>query len=126
MNSKTDNRKKRNLDTTKWSLAFFLLALMIFSNFYFNHLSSSFRNIVVVSIILLILITLATTNKGRFFLKFAKEAYAELKRVIWPTYQETLYTTLIVIAATFLMSMLLWGMDVVLGLLISFTTNLRF
>ena len=54
------------------------------------------------------------------------EARTEVRKVIWPTRQETLHTTLIVAAVTAVMSLILWGLDGILVRLVSFITGLRF
>ena len=55
-----------------------------------------------------------------------REARTEVRKVIWPTRQETLHTTLIVAAVTAVMSLILWGLDGILVRLVSFITGLRF
>ncbi|MCE1672060.1 preprotein translocase subunit SecE, partial [Enterobacter hormaechei] len=66
------------------------------------------------------------TAKGKTTLAFAREARIEMRKVIWPTRQEALHTTLIVAAVTALMSLILWGLDGILVRLVSFITGLRF
>jgi preprotein translocase subunit SecE len=39
----------------------------------------------------------------------------ELRKVVWPTRQETNQTTLIVVAVVIFMSLVLWALDTVLG-----------
>ena len=56
----------------------------------------------------------ATTAKGQGFLTFAKDSRIEVRKVVWPTRQEAIQTTFIVLVATLLMSLLLWGLDSVL------------
>ncbi len=64
-------------------------------------------------------------HKGKATLAFAREARVEMRKVIWPTRQETLQTTLIVAAVTAVMSLILWGLDGILVRLVSFITSLR-
>lgn len=66
------------------------------------------------------------TTKGKATVAFAREARTEVRKVIWPTRQETLHTTLIVAAVTAVMSLILWGLDGILVRLVSFITGLRF
>jgi preprotein translocase subunit SecE len=44
---------------------------------------------------------------------------------VWPTRQEAIQTTGIVIVATLIMSLLLWGLDALLFELVSFITGLK-
>ena len=50
-----------------------------------------------------------TTTQGQAFLKLLKEAQIEARRVVWPTKDETLQTTMIVFAVVVVMSLVLWG-----------------
>ncbi|TIR54961.1 MAG: preprotein translocase subunit SecE, partial [Mesorhizobium sp.] len=43
----------------------------------------------------------------------------EIRKVVWPTRQETTQTTLIVVAVVLVMALLLWGLDSLLGWLVS-------
>ena len=59
------------------------------------------------------------TSKGRSFFVLLKEARVEIRKVVWPTRQETTQTTLIVVAVVLVMALLLWGLDSLLGWLVS-------
>ncbi|HHJ4328242.1 TPA: preprotein translocase subunit SecE, partial [Klebsiella pneumoniae] len=59
------------------------------------------------------------TGKGRAFFALAKEARIEIRKVVWPSRQETTQTTLIVVVVVLVMSLLLWGIDSLLGWLVS-------
>jgi preprotein translocase subunit SecE len=48
-----------------------------------------------------------------------KEARGEIRKVVWPTRQETTQTTLIVVVVVLVMALLLWGLDSLLGWLVS-------
>jgi preprotein translocase subunit SecE len=60
-----------------------------------------------------------TTTQGQAFLKLLKEAQVEARRVVWPTKDETMQTTLIVFAVVVVMSLVLWGVDSLFGWMIS-------
>ena len=59
------------------------------------------------------------TVKGKSFFVLVKEARTEIRKVVWPTRQETTQTTLIVVAVVLVMALLLWGLDSLLGWLVS-------
>ena len=59
------------------------------------------------------------TAKGQAFFSLAKEARVEIRKVVWPSRQETTQTTLIVVAVVLVMALLLWGLDSLLGWLVS-------
>ena len=74
--------------------------------------------------VIIALFVAASTSKGSQFLEFAKDSRTEVRKVVWPTRQETTQTTLIVMVATVLMSLLLWGLDGIIVRVVSFITGL--
>jgi preprotein translocase subunit SecE len=42
-----------------------------------------------------------------------REARAELRKVVWPTRQETVQTTLIVVVMVVIVALILWALDAV-------------
>ena len=59
------------------------------------------------------------TTRGKAFLGLLQDARAEVRRVVWPTKQETLQTTGIVVLVVAIMALILWGLDWALGAIIS-------
>ena len=59
------------------------------------------------------------TERGRAIWSLLKEARTEVRRVVWPTNQETTQTTLVVIAIVFVFALILWGLDSLLGWIVS-------
>lgn len=57
--------------------------------------------------------------RWNFLASLAKEARVEIRKVVWPSRQETTQTTLIVVAVVLVMALLLWGLDSLLGWLVS-------
>ena len=55
------------------------------------------------------------TDKGRSFWNFFQDAQIEVRKVVWPTREETLQTTLIVILVVVLVAIILWLLDMFLG-----------
>jgi preprotein translocase subunit SecE len=53
--------------------------------------------------------------QGREFWHFVQGSRVELRKVMWPTRQESLQTTLIVIVAVFVMAIFFWFLDWILG-----------
>jgi preprotein translocase subunit SecE len=54
------------------------------------------------------------TEPGRNLWNFLQDAQVEVRKVVWPTRQETTQTTLLVIAVVILAALILWGLDSVL------------
>jgi len=61
----------------------------------------------------------ANTAKGFSFWSLLREAAVEVRKVVWPTRQETNQTTLIVVAVVIVMGFILWLLDTFLGWLAS-------
>ncbi len=53
-----------------------------------------------------------TEKKENRVVKYFREARAEMRKVTWPTRQEALYLTGIVLAVTVAMAILLWVLDI--------------
>jgi preprotein translocase subunit SecE len=51
------------------------------------------------------------TAPGQAFKEFAQLAWAETKKVVWPSRKETIQTTAAVFAFVFVMALFLWGVD---------------
>ncbi|MEX0375539.1 preprotein translocase subunit SecE [Spiribacter pallidus] len=73
--------------------------------------SDLIRVIGMVAVAALAIAIAMTSQPGRNAWAFAQEARQELRRVVWPTRQESLQTTLIVLVMVFIVAILLWLMD---------------
>jgi len=65
------------------------------------------------------LLTLVQTQKGRAAWDLLKDARSEIRRVVWPTRQETVQTTMIVLVLIMVFSLILWLLDSGLSWLVS-------
>ena len=115
----------RGLEAMKWVVVVALLLVAIVGNYLYRDMLP-LRALAVVILIAAAGGVALLTTKGKATVAFAREARTEVRKVIWPTRQETLHTTLIVAAVTAVMSLILWGLDGILVRLVSFITGLRF
>lgn len=106
-------------DVFKWALVVLLVAVAVVGNNYFSAESLLYRLIAILLLTGVAGFVALQTAKGRSFFALAKEAKNEIRRVVWPTRQETFQTTLIVLAVVLFMSLVLWGVDSFLGWLVS-------
>ena len=53
--------------------------------------------------------------QGRSFAQFVQGSRVELRKIVWPTRQETLQTTLVVVVAIVVMGVFFWILDWILG-----------
>ena len=73
-----------------------------------------YRVLGLLAVIILAIVVAATTDKGRFVLGFASESRVEVRKVVWPTRQETMQTTLVVMVMVFIVGIILWLLDMFL------------
>ena len=73
-----------------------------------------FRVLGLVAVIVAVVALMSTTNTGKFVLSFIIESKQEVRKVIWPTRDETMRTTLLVFAMVFIVGLLLWVLDMFL------------
>jgi len=110
----------RHLDLARWVLAVCLVFGAVIGNFYFSNLPFLYRLIGVVICCSLALFTASFTDQGKSFIGFAKEARAEVRRVTWPSKQETWATAGVVFVVVLLSSFILWLIDLALGAFVAF------
>lgn len=125
MNASAEAPQGGSLDSLKWVLVFVLLAGAVFGNYYFGDQSVLVRAVAVVAAVAVAGLIAAQTVKGKTFITFAKEARTETRKVVWPTRQEAVQTTGIVLVATLIMSLVLWGLDSLLFEVVGFITGLQ-
>ena len=123
MSEKTENQSNA-LDMFKWVVVFALLAGLITANSMYGEFSVLYRAIAIVVVVGIAGFIAATTEKGSTFLSFAKESRTEVRKVVWPTRQEANQTTLIVLAATLIMALILWGLDGIIVRVVGFITGI--
>lgn len=122
MSSKPETRMSR-LDTAKLVFAVLLLAVAIVAFYVFADYSTLVR---VAGLLLAAGISvgvIATTELGANLLGFVQDSRGELRKVVWPTRQETLQVSLAVIAMVLVMGIFLWLLDMFLFWLVRLLTG---
>ncbi len=114
MVAKTETEESGALDTVKLVAAVVLLIAGIAQFYYFEGESLLYRVLGLLGFVVLAGFVVYTTRLGRNVWGFAKDARAEVRKVIWPTRQETMQTTLMVVVMVFVMGIMLWLIDMVL------------
>lgn len=124
MNATNTENQSGSMDLLKWGLVLVLLAGAVVGNYIYGEESVLIRAIAVVAAIAVAGGIAAQTEKGRNAWAFAKESRLEIRKVVWPTRKEAMNTTLIVLAATVVMALILWGLDGILVRVVSFFTGI--
>lgn len=120
-------QKSKGVNICLWLLALAVILVASVGNVLFaEQYSTPVRVVAIFVLIVLALVFAALTNEGKRALAFFSEARTELRRIVWPTRPEATQTTFIIIAATVLLSLVLWGFDSVIIAVLNFLTNLRF
>ncbi|AVB18437.1 MULTISPECIES: preprotein translocase subunit SecE [Pseudomonas syringae group] len=118
MNPKAEASDSR-FDLLKWLLVVVLVVVGVVGNQYYSAEPILYRVLALLVIAAAAAFVALQTGKGKAFFVLAKEARAEIRKVVWPARQETTQTTLIVVAVVLVMALLLWGLDSLLGWLVS-------
>ncbi|ANG64801.1 preprotein translocase subunit SecE [Marinobacterium aestuarii] len=106
-------------DGLKWLVVVLVVAAGVVGNSMFSDQSLFYRAVALIVLALLAGFVALNTAKGRSFFNLFKEAKTEIRKVVWPTRQETLQTTLMVVVVVLIVGLLLWGLDSLLGWFVS-------
>ena len=109
MKNKTEPKRKIR-DTFLW-IGFALITAAAFALTYLFHFSGSIKVLIWLVWLVFGLALSFFTKKGQAIFVFMKEAKIELKKVVWPTRQETVQTTSIVMLMVGVTGFVLWGVD---------------
>ena len=102
------------LDTLKMASAVAILLSSVFSFYYFAELSVLIRVLAVIFSVILSLIIFFSTQRGIIFWDFIQGSRVEMRKVVWPTKQETIQTTLTVFVFVLVLGIFFWLLDFLL------------
>ena len=105
---------RTTLDIVRWSAAIAVLLAGIGTFYYFDAQSQLLRVVGVLMALGAAVGAVWTTQIGKAARQFMGASRTEVRKVIWPTRQETLQTTLAVIVMVIIVGIILWLMDMVL------------
>lgn len=103
--------KSQGPDIAKWVGVLIIVVAIVIGNAYYSAVSLPLRATVIIIAGIAAIALALTTVKGRAAFGFIKEARLEMRKVVWPTRQETVQTTLMIAGIVLLMSLILWGVD---------------
>lgn len=119
---------KNSSSKTSEYLLWLLLALLLVSGsaLYFtfiSHLELLFRSVYCILFAASCFALFLTTTAASGVREFLLDSRFELRKVVWPSRQEAFQTTLIVLAFSAVMSIILWVIDSVFFLIIQTVTG---
>jgi preprotein translocase subunit SecE len=121
--SNSNNGSTPKKDYFLWLLVVLILVVGIAANYYYSQAPGALRAAAGIVVGAIALGIASLTALGQQAWEFAKGARIELRKVVWPTRQETVQTTMIVVAMVLLMALILWGLDSLLLWGVSFLTG---
>jgi len=102
------------IDIVKLAVSLVFVVAGITAFYYFSDFQVLYRVLALVSVIGAAVAVVFTTAKGRGLWGFMLEAKQEFKRVVWPTKDEAVRTTLMVFLMVFIVGLILWLLDMFL------------
>ncbi|MBI2799005.1 MAG: preprotein translocase subunit SecE [Gammaproteobacteria bacterium] len=106
------------LDTAKLVFALALLVSALAAFYFFAEWPKLTRVVGLLVAIGIAVGVASQTVKGRSIAAFIGDAQIEVRKVVWPTRQETIQTTVVVMIVVVVAAIFLWLLDVLLGGLI--------
>ena len=119
MSSVIDSKSVPWIDWAKWSFVALLVAIGVYANWYYQEQSLFLRVLGLLFVASISFFVVITTEKGDRAWSLIKDARAEIRRVVWPTNNETTQTTLVVLVMVVIFSLILWGLDSLLSWFVS-------
>jgi len=108
-------------DIVKQALSVVLVVAGVAAFYYFSADHGSFKEVRLlyrvlglVVVMIMVLGMVLTTSMGKSLWTFALESRQEVRKVVWPTRDETMRTTLLVFAMVFIVGLILWVLDMFL------------
>ena len=116
MKTKAETSKPSIVNTLLLALSAALLIAGVGAYYWFQDLAiTPIRVVGLIVVALIASFIAAQSDSGAAFFRFLKESDIERRKVVWPTHQETMQTSLMVVIVTILISLFLAGVDWLLG-----------
>jgi preprotein translocase subunit SecE len=122
MNSKSQVEAS-SLDTVKLVLAVGIIVGGIYGFYYLDAYSQLLRVLGLLALVGVASFIAYQTAVGRTVWEFASSSKIEVRKVVWPSRQETMQTTLIVFVMVLIMGIVLWLFDMMLGAILKALTG---
>jgi len=111
------------LDVVKQVFSVIFVIAGISAFYYFSELQLLYRVIGLLAVMSLAVWMMLTTELGQSVWKFVLESRQEVRKVLWPSRDETMRTTLLVFAMVVIVGVVLWLLDMFLFWVIKLMTG---
>ncbi len=116
MNGKVENSRSAFADTLLLLISITMLLGGIAAYYYYQDLAiTPVRVVALIAVTLLASWVAAQSQKGGAFFRFLKESDIERRKVVWPTHQEAVQTSLMVVVVVIIISLFLASIDWMIG-----------
>jgi preprotein translocase subunit SecE len=116
MNGKVEKSRSAFADTLLLLISIIMLLGGIVAYYYYQDLAiTPIRVAALITVTLMASWVAAQSQKGGAFFRFLKEADIERRKVVWPTHQEAVQTSLMVIVVVIIISLFLASVDWMIG-----------
>ena len=120
MNAQAETNESGVLDTIKLLIAAAALVGGLYAYYYYETtVAQALRVLMVLGGAAAGIGIAMMSTQGQRLWHFIQGSRVKIRKVVWPTRQETVQTTLIVVAFVLLVALVLWGLDSFLGWLVS-------
>ena len=102
------------VDTAKLAFAIVVVLAGLVGYYYFADASALLRALAVILALAVAAVIAFTSLQGRLLWKFIQGARVELNKVVWPTREETIQTTLVVLVVALFGGVFFWLLDLFL------------
>tara|TARA_B100001057_G_scaffold17673_1_gene16349 strand:- start:15937 stop:16320 length:384 start_codon:yes stop_codon:yes gene_type:complete len=110
-NSSAQTENSSFIDTIKLLLSAAVLFSGLFSYYYYLQVSLPLRVLMVLAGLFVGTAIAMTSFQGKQLFSFIQSSRIEIRKVVWPTNQETSQTTMAVFVFTLVMGIFFWGLD---------------
>ena len=111
------------MDTAKLAVSVALIVAGIYAFYYFEAYSALLRVIGLLAVVGAAVAVAYQTAIGRRIWQFSLDSRTEVRKVFWPSRQETIQTTLIVFAMVLVVGVVLWLFDMLLMTIVKALTG---
>lgn len=116
-------KQSKTFDVAVWLFVAIFACGAIVANQVYDNISVVVRMLAVMTTVLLCLFMAYQTAAGKIAASFVSEARQELRKVVWPTRQETLQSTMMVFIMVVIMGIVLWTFDAICLRIVAWLTG---
>jgi preprotein translocase subunit SecE len=117
MNAQTETSESGVLDIIKLLLSAGVLVGGLYGYYYYLEMSLPLRVLMVLGGLIVGIGIAMTSVQGQRLQAFIQGSRVEIRKVVWPTKQETTQTAIAVFVFTLIMALFFWGLDSLLLML---------